>query len=286
MLRYDMNTSPAVSVIMPVYNADRYVAKAVESILGQTFTDFELIIVNDCSTDNSDKIIRSFTDGRIIYFRLEQNAGVVAAMNKGLELSGGEFIAVMHADDISLPQRLQAQVSFLRQHKDVAVVASPSVFIDEDNNPTGATWQLNDATDTFRKIKTAMIWENCISHPTVMIRTDVAKKYRYQSSKMHKGFAVEDYPLWLNILSDGYKIEKLKEPLLLYRVHTNSATTAFLRKRNPFLVNYHSKKSYLQNRKKKGRLTAFDRMVQITMYLDYLKAVGKNIKRTFIPHKR
>lgn len=273
---------PSVSVIMPVFNAGKYLRKAIESILQQTFTDFELIIVNDHSTDSSDIIISSIKDERIIYLLHERNMGVVAAMNKGLELARGKYIAVMHADDIALPKRLEQQVSFLKNFPFVAVLAGKAIFIDNEDKETGFVWKLDEKTSSFERIKAAMRWQNCISHPTVMMRSETAKKYKYSSSEMHKGFAVEDYPLWLNILSDGYVIEKLREPVLLYRAHQTSATSRFLRRRNPFLTNYYSKKSYLRERKKKGPLNSFDKKVQMTMYLDYIKAQLKQIKKLFI----
>jgi glycosyltransferase involved in cell wall biosynthesis len=277
-----MQEQPLVSVIMPVYNAAPFLQKAIDSILQQTYSHFEFIIINDCSSDKSDSIIKGNHDPRIIYHIQLTNLGVVAAMNKGIDLASGKYIAVMHADDIALPQRLEKQVAALKANPSLAVIAGKSIFIDEHDEPTGATWKLDEATITTTAIKAAMVKECCISHPTTMMQADVVKKYRYYSSPQHQGFAVEDYPLWLHLLSDGYSIGKLDEAVLLYRVHSTSATGTYLRRKNPFLVNYYSKQFYLQQRRAAGKLNAFDKVVARSMKLDYLKAIVKNIKGTII----
>jgi glycosyltransferase involved in cell wall biosynthesis len=273
---------PLVSVVMPVYNVERFVAKAINSILLQTLTNWELIIINDASSDKSEEIIRSFTDTRIQYLQQPTNSGVVAAMNKGVEQAKGKYITVMHADDIAVEDRIQKQYEYMEQHLQTAVLAGKTIFINEDDKPVERNWKTDEQTNTYEEIKARMVWENCIAHPTVMMRKDVVTQYGYSSSPLHQGFAVEDYPLWLHILSDGYIIEKLQQPVLYYRQHESSATTAFLRKRNPFLVNYHSKRFYLQQRKEQGKSNAFDKKVRFTMYLDYLKAMGKDIKKLIL----
>jgi glycosyltransferase involved in cell wall biosynthesis len=274
-----MICNPSVSVVMPVYNASPFLKKAIKSILNQTLATFELIIINDASTDNSEKIISSFNDERIVYYKHNNNKGVVAAMNKGVDLARAPYIAVMHADDIALQGRLEKQLKLLEQHLLTAVVAGKSIFIDEEDKEIGSVWKVDDITNTSKEIRKEMIWQNCISHPTVMMRTSIAKQYQYKSSPKLDGFAVEDYPLWLHVLADGYVIEKLPEPVLLYRQHASSATGAHLRKRNPFLVNYYSKQFYLEERKRLNKFSSFDRKVQLTMYLDYIKATLKDIKK-------
>jgi glycosyltransferase involved in cell wall biosynthesis len=272
-------THPSVSVIMPVYNAAPYLRKAIDSILNQTLSNFEFIIINDYSTDGSEDIILSYNDPRIIYVAHVSNKGVVEAMNKGLSIAGASYIAVMHADDIAINNRLENQLKLLEKNTRTAVIAGRSIFINEKDERTGETWKIDMKANTVEEIKNKMIWENCISHPTVMMRASVVKQYQYHSSPGHVGFAVEDYPLWLHILSDGYVIEKLQEPVLLYRIHTQSTTSSFLRKRNPFLVNYITKKFYLKQRREMKRFTSFDKKVELTMYLDYLKAQLKNLKK-------
>ncbi len=269
---------PLVSVIMPVYNAAKYLQKAIDSILHQTLSDFELIIVNDCSTDNSEAIIKAYNDPRIKYISQPKNAGVVVAMNRGLQEAQATYVAVMHADDISFTDRLEKEYSYLEHHPETAVIAG---FIENMNDvgaPSGK-WDEDRNTITAAQIKSKMIKGNCIAHPTVMMRTNVVKQYGYTSSPNHKGYAVEDFPLWLHLLADGYVIEKIAEPLLYYRVHTQSATGAFLRCRNPFFVNYYSKKFFLQQRKDSGKWNDFDKKVRASMYKDYVMGTLKEIKK-------
>src|SRR5688500_9266248 len=126
-----MNTE--VTVVMPVYNAAASLKDAIQSILDQSLKEIQLVIVDDCSTDDSPAIIQSYEDPRILFRRHETNKGVVAAMNTALELSGTRYIAVMHADDISLPDRLKTQKAWLDEHPDTAVVAGTILFINAHN---------------------------------------------------------------------------------------------------------------------------------------------------------
>ncbi|MBK7430445.1 MAG: glycosyltransferase family 2 protein [Bacteroidetes bacterium] len=112
---------PVVSVIMPVYNTGKYLAAAIASVLGQTFSDFELIILNDGSTDDSETVVKNFTDPRIIYLKNERNLGLIATLNTALSQCKGEFIARMDGDDICHSERLAAQLRFLNAHPEISV---------------------------------------------------------------------------------------------------------------------------------------------------------------------
>ena len=118
----------AVSVIMPVYNAEAFLSQAIDSILGQTFSDFEFIIINDGSTDRSKEIINSYPDKCIVYLENEINKGLVFTLNRAIAAANGEYIARMDSDDICLPERLDTQKKFLDQHVDIALAASPVIF--------------------------------------------------------------------------------------------------------------------------------------------------------------
>lgn len=130
---------PKIAVLMPVYNASRFLSSAIESILAQTFTDFEFIIIDDCSTDDSVNIIRSYNDDRIRFYANEKNLGISSTLNKGIKLASAEWIARMDSDDISYPQRLQNQYDFILQHPDgdlfscwVKVVNQEEQFMRQD----------------------------------------------------------------------------------------------------------------------------------------------------------
>lgn len=277
----EQKINSSIDVIMPVYNAEAFLHKAIESILNQTYREFRLIIVDDHSTDRSAEIIKSFSDSRILFHRHDENKGVVAAMNTGLALVTAPYVCVMHADDISLPERLADQRKWMDQHSETTVLAGYLIFINEKDDEIGV-WNLDRQTHTRAGIRREMIKENCIAHPTVMMRTEIIKKYGYDPGQQLKGYAVEDYPLWLNLLADGYHIDKLQKPVLLYRTHPDSATSSFLRKKNPFLVNYFTKLTYIQERKKKKKLNSFDVRVMISLRLDYIKAQLKNLKAFFV----
>jgi len=214
----DQNLRPEVTVIMPVFNAAPFVGRAIESILNQTYKDFELLILNDGSTDNSLQIIKSFHDERIKLINNEANIGIIKTRNKGLALSTGKYIAMMDADDISLPSRLQKQVDFLNEHLNVAVLATKLILIDENGEEQGY-WPEDYNTSTVEQIKNMLPESNCIGQPTVMMRADIVKPIGY-ANFLHN----EDWGLWLDLISKGYTIAKLNEILLQYRVHTNSTT--------------------------------------------------------------
>ena len=113
-----------ISVLIPVYNAEAFLENSINSILNQTYRDFELLLLNDCSKDNSEKIIKTYTDSRIKYFKNDQNLGISGSRNKLMDLAQGEYLAIMDNDDISLPDRFEKQVAFLDAHKDITIVGT------------------------------------------------------------------------------------------------------------------------------------------------------------------
>ena len=122
---------PAVSVILPAYNCEKFIGKAIQSVLQQTFSDLELIIINDGSTDKTEFAILAFDDPRIIYIKNQMNKGLVFTLNRCIELAKGKYIARMDADDICLPERFAKQKTFLDQNENIAVVATTIEFINE-----------------------------------------------------------------------------------------------------------------------------------------------------------
>ncbi|WP_460569146.1 glycosyltransferase family 2 protein [Flaviaesturariibacter terrae] len=269
---------PRVSVIMPVYNAAAFLREAIDSIVQQTFTDWELILVEDCSTDASRSIISSYNDERIRPYYRSQNGGVVAATNDGLRIAVGDYIAIMHADDVSYPERFSREVAWLDAHPESAVVAAFINMIDESGTPAGV-WKVDRAVRSPVEIREHMVLENCIAHSSVMMRGDIVRQYGYDAGQQKKGFAVEDYGLWLELLSDGFEFGKIELPLLQYRVHRQSATSKYLRRNNPFFINYETKKMYLQRIRTKRSLNSFDRRIQRRMFIDYLLAMGKEVRQ-------
>jgi len=209
---------PKISVVMPVYNREKYLRDAVNSILNQTFQDFEFIIIDDGSTDQTPQIIDEYkkNDQRIISFQQPQNCGVVNARNKGLEMARGEYLAVMDSDDISLPHRLETQYRFLETHPNIGVVGSNVTAI----NATGKviTNFINRVylPQTPTVIRWSFCFTNNVINPVVMARTDILRAVSGYSVET-KGLA-EDYDLWTRVALHN-NFYNIQEVLLLLRSH-------------------------------------------------------------------
>jgi glycosyltransferase involved in cell wall biosynthesis len=214
-----MTASPTVTVLLPVYNSALFLFEAVVSILNQTYTDFELLCINDGSTDESEKILRSFSDPRVRIENNPHNLGLIATLNKGIDLAQGKYIARMDADDIALPNRLALQVKVLETEPGLALVAGFVECINTDGEVTGV-WSTDREAKTEQQIRSLLPQTNCIAHPTVMIRTTIARRFYYNPSQ----YAAEDWDLWLRILASGLRIGKINDVVLYYRIHPASMT--------------------------------------------------------------
>jgi glycosyltransferase involved in cell wall biosynthesis len=205
---------------MPVYNAEHYVAGAVRSILEQTFRDFELIVIDDGSTDRSPEILRSLADqdSRIAIHR-QSNSGIAASLNLGCSLARGTYVARMDADDISLPRRFEKQVAFLDAHSDVGVLGTLIQDIGAGGEP-GPIWPLPTTAATIRWF---LMFGNCMAHPTVMMRRDIINRLKYNLAAAH----VEDYDLWIRACGVT-NLANISEVLLKYRVLTHSTSSRHL----------------------------------------------------------
>jgi glycosyltransferase involved in cell wall biosynthesis len=211
---------PSVTVLMPVYNAERYVTDALESILNQTFGDFEFIVINDGSTDKSLEILKRYAaqDDRIRLISRE-NRGLVATLNEGLALARTPLIARMDADDISLPERLQLQAAFMDAHREVVCVGSYCDIIDA----TGRVIGIYSSMPTGHKeILDSLLNGVCvITHPTAMFRRErVLHAGGYDAAWM----LVEDHELWLRLCASG-ELAGIPIPLLRYREHDVSVSS-------------------------------------------------------------
>ncbi len=210
----DQRISPEkVTVLLPVYNAAAYVKEAVESILAQTYRDFELLIVEDASTDDSLKIIQAITDDRIRIVRNPENLGITPSLNKGIRLARYALIARMDADDISHPWRLEKQVAYLQKHPDCAMLATWVRLIDH----TGTYLRTEGINREF--LYYTLNFECCIMHSTVMFR----KTYLEAVGGYQKAYS-EDFDLFWRI-SRRYKISAIDEPLVFYRLHDQNTNT-------------------------------------------------------------
>lgn len=203
--------SPFVSVIMPVYNGEKYLQEAIDSVLEQSYTYFELLLINDGSTDNSKEIILSYNDPRIRYFENEKNLRLIATLNKGIALSKGDLIARMDADDVCMPNRFEEQVAFFNKHDDIDLCGSWAFRIDGEGKITGKIRNI----DSVELLKCATYFTCPFVHPSVMIRANVMKNNLYDP-----GFPdVEDTELWHRLSVQGCKMANIPRYLLKYRWH-------------------------------------------------------------------
>jgi glycosyltransferase involved in cell wall biosynthesis len=213
-----ISSQPKVSVLMPVYNGELYLREAIDSILNQTFSDFELIIIDDCSKDGSVELIKTYTDSRIRLIANPVNQGLRFILNQGNQLAQAEYIARMDCDDISLPQRLAKQVAYLDRHPEIAIVGAQSIYIDTagkiiDNN---MYWCAAEHSS----IRWAAGYECPFVHPLVMYRKQVL--WGELGGYDENATFAEDYEMWLRLLQRNYQGANLTEVLLKYRVNPTS----------------------------------------------------------------
>lgn len=208
---------PSVSVVMPAYNAAKYIAEAIDSILAQTYTDFEFIIINDGSVDDTEKIIQSYDDPRIVYLKNEVNSGICVTLNKGLDAARGRYIARMDADDISLPQRFEKQVMFMDNHSEIGVVGSD---IEAFSSNSGGSNVINFDIDP-QICKANLIFSASLAHPAALIRASVINDNNIRYEDYYRG--MEDHHLWWRI-SKYSGISNISEVLLRYRQHVSQVT--------------------------------------------------------------
>lgn len=210
--------SPLVSVIIPCYNAEKYVEMAVRSIMQQTYRKLEIIVIDDCSTDSTLSILASLLgqDERIKFFRNNSNLKIVATLNRGIAAATGKYIARMDADDISLPERIQLQVNFMENNSDIMVCGGQCLKIDEQGQINGKIKYTTNSDE----LKAELLFFCPFAHPAVMIRKEI-----FNRRKLYKeGMApAEDYELWLNIAESG-ELANLPDYLIKYRWHGNNAT--------------------------------------------------------------
>jgi len=207
---------------MPVYNAERYLSVSVQSILNQTWTDFELITINDCSTDTSPQILAQLAkqDNRIRLLHNSSNLGVTRSLNIGIDQAQGDFIARMDADDESSPTRIEKQLSFLLEHTDIGIVGGGCKIIDSESRYC-SDW-MKPVSDL--AIRWEMLLDNPFIHPTVMCRSRILHD---RHLRFNEELSVsQDYDFWTRLLQYT-RGANLPEPVLFYRIHRDQISRGY-----------------------------------------------------------
>ena len=203
---------PRVSVVMSVYNEEHYVDLAIDSILRQTFRDFEFVIIDDGSVDNTPHILQGYHNPRLRIYR-QDNQGQSASLNRAIQLASGTYIARMDADDIALPQRLEREVRFLDAHPDIALVGTWCMKV---NTATGHE-RLQRLPEDDAAIRRFLVVDNPFIHSSVMIRRSVIETVGLYD----KGLIWQDYDLWVRV-ARNHRIANIPEPLMVRRKHPAS----------------------------------------------------------------
>jgi glycosyltransferase involved in cell wall biosynthesis len=211
-----VNSTPLVTVLMSAYNTDQYVAESIESVLAQSFTDFEFLIIDDGSTDNTLSVIRSFNDPRIRVIS-RPNKGLIDSLNEGLVEARASLIARADADDVFLPGKLQEQYDFMNTHPDYILVASDVNYMDKDGE---FLMRLNPAGHSYEEIKANFFKKSPFLHPTVMFRKEAVLAV---GGYPKNALTFEDYLLWAKLLDKG-KMCSLNKVYLDVRLNPDSVT--------------------------------------------------------------
>lgn len=226
---------PDISVIMSVYNGELYLAEAIDSVIGQTFENWELVVINDCSTDGTAAILADFAsrDDRIKVHTNEVNLKLPASLNKAISLCEGKYIARMDADDICLPQRLEKQFRFMEEHRDVALSSCRFMTVKNGVYMSGGAGGRCDSA----ALRAMLLVANPILHPGVIARAEVMKSFCYDTTLT----CTEDLELWTRMAMENQKIEILPECLLIYRLHDKQITSTTLERQHTEVLKIQKK---------------------------------------------
>ncbi len=227
--------TPDISVIMSVYNGETYLCEAIESVINQTFKNWELIVINDCSTDSTAEILADFSakDERIKVYTNEVNLRLPTSLNKAISLSTGKYIARMDADDICLPDRFEKQYKFMEENDDVALSSCRFMTVKNGVYMSGGAGGRCD-NDALRAM---LLVSNPILHPGVIAKSRVMKELNYDTTLT----CTEDLELWTRMATGNHKIEILPECLLIYRLHDKQITSTTRQKQHTEVLKIQEK---------------------------------------------
>lgn len=272
--------NPLVSIILPTYNGARFITRAIESVLNQTYANWELLIISDGSTDRTKGTVEGFAknDSRIIFIENEENRGIQKTLNKGIAMAKGEYIARLDDDDEWVdPLKLSAQIGFFQKNPDHVLAGTDAIVVDEK----GDTLSVNIMPKSDHDIRSRILSRNCFLHSTIVARKSVLEKaggYDETKETLH----AEDYDLWLRVGLEG-KMANLEMKSAKLTAHGNSLTS-----RNRVMQARHILGVMRKNRKKyphflAGYVTAMTRLIffQIIAILPFPKSAWYAIQRIY-----
>ena len=265
--------TPAISILMPVYKTAAYLKEAMDSMLSQTFKDFELIVLDDCSPDNAEEILDTYSDPRIVRYRGEKNQGLANVLNVGIGLAKGRYIARMDSDDISLPERLEVQVNYLEEHPEIDLCSCGMQLFEAKND----VWiRENDP----EKVKVTALFYSPILHASSVWRKDSfeSKGLRFRQEMV----PAEDYDLWCRALAAGLGLVNIPDVLYKYRIRPDQATentsktlAKDLEVKRAFLSSIFPDTPAVQI-EAMSRLTHSSSYEEVSESIDYIKAANKS----------
>lgn len=270
------NTSPLISVIIPCYNAEKYVEFAVRSIMSQTYKNLEIIITDDCSTDNTFSILEKLADedNRIKLYKNETNLKIVKTLNKMVLLANGKYIARMDADDISLPERIEKQVEFLEKNSDIAFCGTNAFIINENGKITRKTSLPITSEDN----KFFLQFYSTFFHPSVMLRSKIYKENFYDENFLY----AEDYELWARLIfQENLKGTNLSEKLFEYRIFAGQSSAVHQEKQSNASAKIFDKYRIVSDENKEFHKNLFfiHKSKKSEQELDYAKNIFKELEK-------
>ncbi len=273
LAREDFIKNPKISVVMSVYNGGAFLKESIESILNQSFKDFEFLIVNDYSSDSSEEIMKRYleVDRRIKLIRNNGNQGLARSLNRALKLAQGEYIARMDADDVALTERLELQKQYLEQNQDIDLVGSKVIYIDDKNKNRGENSVYTDPEFISKVVK----YDTVVYHPTFFFRKRILEVLHGYRELPY----VQDYDFIIRLHKKGFKVSNVDKVLLYYRLNTENFKKSLIQRKLTMLINELIKKDQFDSFDFSKTTIFIGRLEKKFYYLGFkLINFGKKIK--------
>ena len=268
-----MSSKPLVTIITPSYNSKKYIIETIDSVLNQTYTNFEMLIIDDCSNDGSYDLIKNYIkcDDRIKLYRLEKNSGCPATpRNYALKLAKGEYIAFLDSDDIWHNQKLELQIEYMLKYDSSFTASEIKIFHDKQEiEQETASWIDFNSLQTRKISHEKLIYKNIIPNSSVVVKKSIIKNFLFNEDLRYK--AIEDYHMWLRLLQEHDYCHKLFNQLLFYRIAETSISKSKFDMFKKHIMLY-------KNYKYKGKSLGFKKYLYLLSYI-YFSFINKVIRK-------